>query len=164
VGDSLAVIETDKASMDFEAQDDGVVARLLVSAGTENVSVGAAIMVTVEDAGDVGAFANFAAGTAPSSAVTATTPLAAAAPPAPPAAPSVAAAAAQTTPVAAAVAPPKAAAPITAPAATPPGVASSGGSEWGKLAARGSPLAKMMAVKQREYVKKYGSTGHVPVV
>ncbi|KAL3765454.1 hypothetical protein ACHAW5_008567 [Stephanodiscus triporus] len=165
-GDSLAVIETDKASMDFEAQDDGVVARLLVSAGTENVSVGAAIMVTVEDAGDVGAFANFAAGTAPSSAVAATTPAAAVAPPAPPAAPAmaVAAAAAPTTTVAAAVAPPTAAAPVTAPAATSPGVVSSGGSEWGKLAARGSPLAKMMAVKQREYVKKYGSTGHVPVV
>jgi pyruvate dehydrogenase E2 component (dihydrolipoamide acetyltransferase) len=32
-GDSLAVIETDKASMDFEAQDDGVVARLLVTEG-----------------------------------------------------------------------------------------------------------------------------------
>ena len=46
-GDSLAVIKTDKASMDFEAQDDGVVARLLVLAGTENVSVGAANMVTV---------------------------------------------------------------------------------------------------------------------
>ena len=31
VGESLAVIETDKASMNFEAQDDGVVAKLLVS-------------------------------------------------------------------------------------------------------------------------------------
>ena len=32
-GDSLAIIETDKASMDFEAQDDGVVAKLLVCQG-----------------------------------------------------------------------------------------------------------------------------------
>jgi Biotin-requiring enzyme len=32
-GDALAKIETDKAAMDFEAQDDGVVARLLVPAG-----------------------------------------------------------------------------------------------------------------------------------
>ena len=32
-GDALAKIETDKAAMDFEAQDDGVVAKLLVPAG-----------------------------------------------------------------------------------------------------------------------------------
>ena len=58
-GDSLAVIETDKASMDFEAQDDGVVAKLLVVEGGGEVKCGSPIMVTVEDAGDVGAFANF---------------------------------------------------------------------------------------------------------
>ena len=162
-GDSLAVIETDKASMDFEAQDDGVVARLLVSAGTETVSVGAAIMVTVEDAGDVGAFVNFAAGMAPSSAAAAAMPtlppavvVAVATPPVP-----AAAAAAPTAP--AAVAPPAAAAPVAALAALP-GSVSFGGSEWGRLAAQKSPLAKMMGVKQREYVEKYGSTGHVPIV
>ena len=60
-GDSLAVIETDKASMDFEAQDDGVVAKLLVTEGGGEVKCGSPIMVTVEDAGDVGAFAKFAA-------------------------------------------------------------------------------------------------------
>jgi hypothetical protein len=27
-----------------------------------------------------------------------------------------------------------------------------------------SPLAKMMANKQKEYIAKYGSSGHVPVV
>ena len=164
-GDSLAVIETDKASMDFEAQDDGVVARLLVLAGTENVSVGAAIMVTVEDAGDVGAFVNFAAGMAPSPAAAA-----AAMPTLPPAA--VVAAATQPIPPAAAVAPmapaaavapPAAAAPVAA-AAAPPGAVSLGGSDWGRLAAQKSPLAKMMGVKQRKYVEKYGSTGHVPIV
>lgn len=32
-GDALAKIETDKASMDFEAQDDGYVAKILVQAG-----------------------------------------------------------------------------------------------------------------------------------
>ena len=60
-GDSLAVIETDKASMDLEAQDDGVVARLLVIEGGGEVKCGMPIMVTVEDEGDVSAFANFAA-------------------------------------------------------------------------------------------------------
>ena len=79
-GDSLAVIETDKASMDFEAQDDGVVAKVLVKEGTADVSVGTAIMVTVEDTADVGAFASFVAEGAPAAA--APTP-AAPAPPAP---------------------------------------------------------------------------------
>lgn len=32
-GDSLAVIETDKATIDFEAQDDGVVAKILAPEG-----------------------------------------------------------------------------------------------------------------------------------
>ena len=163
-GDSLAVIETDKASMDFVAQDDGVVARWLVSAGTENVSVGAAIMVTVEDAADVGAFVNFAPGVAaatpvaaPAAAPTPTPAAVVAVTPAPPVPPPViiAAAAVPTIPTAAA-------APIVAAPPAPASRANSlSGSEWGRLAAKKSPLAKMMATKQREYVEKYGSTGHV---
>lgn len=58
-GDSLAVIETDKATIDFEAQDDGVVGKILVEAGGGEVAVGEPIMVTVEEKGDVGAFENF---------------------------------------------------------------------------------------------------------
>ncbi|KAL3761684.1 hypothetical protein ACHAW5_002664 [Stephanodiscus triporus] len=77
-GDSLAVVETDKASMDFEAQDDGVVARLLVTEGGGEVRCGAPIMVTVEDVADVGAFANFSAsagGEGAPTTTTATTPV-----------------------------------------------------------------------------------------
>jgi pyruvate dehydrogenase E2 component (dihydrolipoamide acetyltransferase) len=69
-GDAIAEVQTDKATMAFESQDDFIIAKLLVEAGAE-VSVGAPIMVTVEDAKDVAAFANFtvsAAGPAPSSA------------------------------------------------------------------------------------------------
>ncbi|KAH8056457.1 dihydrolipoyllysine-residue acetyltransferase [Aureococcus anophagefferens] len=40
-GDVIAEIETDKATVDFEAQDDGVLAKILVQAGTE-VAVGRA--------------------------------------------------------------------------------------------------------------------------
>jgi pyruvate dehydrogenase E2 component (dihydrolipoamide acetyltransferase) len=58
-GDSLAVIETDKATIDFEAQDDGVVAKILVPAGSGELNVGSPIMVTVDDAADVAAFENF---------------------------------------------------------------------------------------------------------
>lgn len=39
-GDSLAVIETDKAAMDWESQDDGFLAKILKPAGSENVKVG----------------------------------------------------------------------------------------------------------------------------
>ena len=42
-GDLMAEIETDKATMEFEAVDEGVVTELLVAAGTENVQVGTVI-------------------------------------------------------------------------------------------------------------------------
>ena len=38
-GDVIAEIETDKATMEVEAVDDGVVGTLLVAAGTKNVGV-----------------------------------------------------------------------------------------------------------------------------
>lgn len=42
-GDILAEIETDKATMEFEAVDDGIVGKLLVAEGAENVKVGTVI-------------------------------------------------------------------------------------------------------------------------
>ncbi len=42
-GDIVAEIETDKATMEFEAVDEGVVSKLLVAEGTENVKVGTVI-------------------------------------------------------------------------------------------------------------------------
>ena len=39
-GDIIAEIETDKATMEFEAIDDGVLTKILVAEGTENVAVG----------------------------------------------------------------------------------------------------------------------------
>src|SRR6056297_705465 len=48
-GDILAEIETDKATMEFEAVDEGVIGRLLVSEGTEGVKVNDAIAVLLED-------------------------------------------------------------------------------------------------------------------
>ena len=59
-GDALAKIETDKASIDFEAQDDGYVAKLLQTAGDGNdIKVGVPIMVTVEEEEDVAAFRDY---------------------------------------------------------------------------------------------------------
>lgn len=44
-GDILAEIETDKATMEFEAIDEGVIGQILVPEGTENVKVGTVIAV-----------------------------------------------------------------------------------------------------------------------
>lgn len=57
-GDVICEIETDKATNDFEAQDSGIVAKILVDSGTE-VKVGDPIMVLVEDVADVPSFKTF---------------------------------------------------------------------------------------------------------
>ena len=48
-GDVIAEIETDKATMEVESVDDGVMAKIFVDAGAENVAVGAVIAVLAED-------------------------------------------------------------------------------------------------------------------
>jgi len=49
-GDLLAEIETDKATMEFEAVDEGVITKLLVAEGTDGVKVGTVIaMIAGED-------------------------------------------------------------------------------------------------------------------
>jgi len=48
-GDVLAEIETDKATMEFEAVDEGVVEKLMVPAGTDNVKVGTVIATIAGD-------------------------------------------------------------------------------------------------------------------
>ncbi len=48
-GDVIAEIETDKATMEVEAVDDGVIGKLLISEGTENVKVNEPIAVIVND-------------------------------------------------------------------------------------------------------------------
>ena len=48
-GDLLAEIETDKATMEFEAVDEGIIGKLLVSEGTANVKVNSAIAILLEE-------------------------------------------------------------------------------------------------------------------
>ncbi|MBO9408063.1 pyruvate dehydrogenase complex E1 component subunit beta [Shimia sp. R9_1] len=52
-GDILAEIETDKATMEFEAVDEGVIGKILVAEGTEGVAVNTAIAILAEDGEDV---------------------------------------------------------------------------------------------------------------
>eukprot|EP00979_Chaetoceros_neogracilis_P008477 scaffold1887_cov267-Chaetoceros_neogracile.AAC.10 len=173
-GDSLAEIETDKASMDFEAQDDGVVAKILVEAGSGDVVVGKPIIVTVEEEDEVAAFANFvveeeAAPAPPAAAVE--EPAAAVEEPA--AAVEEPAAPEPTPVVAAAPVPVVEAVPVPLPepivAAAPvveDVVVSSAptvGPSWGNFARVKSPLASILSADQKKYVDTYGSTGQVPL-
>ncbi|MGY5805868.1 pyruvate dehydrogenase complex dihydrolipoamide acetyltransferase [Agrobacterium rhizogenes] len=65
-GDVIAEIETDKATMEVEAVDEGTVAKIVVPAGTEGVKVNALIAVLAADGEDVAAAASGAgAGAAP---------------------------------------------------------------------------------------------------
>jgi pyruvate dehydrogenase E1 component subunit beta len=48
-GDILAEIETDKATMEFEAVDEGTIGKILIEEGTEGVKVNTAIAVLLED-------------------------------------------------------------------------------------------------------------------
>ncbi len=99
-GDVIAEIETDKATMEVEAVDEGTVAKLVVPAGTEAVKVNALIAILAADGEDVSAAASSGGGAAPASkAEAAPAPKAEAAPaaktaePAPAAAPAPSAAA-----------------------------------------------------------------------
>ena len=51
-GDVIAEIETDKTTMEVETIDDGVVGKLLVPAGAENVPVNTVIAILINDAGE----------------------------------------------------------------------------------------------------------------
>jgi len=103
-GTILAEIETDKATMEYESIDDGIMGKILVAEGTEDVSVGDLIAVLLEDGEDASAADSVEAAPAaapapaaeePAPAPVAATPAAAPAPaPAAPAAPTPAPAAA----------------------------------------------------------------------
>ena len=74
-GDILAEIETDKATMEFEAVDEGVIGKILIAEGTEGVKVNTPIAIIGEEGEDMSA-----APAAATAAVEASAPAAAAAP------------------------------------------------------------------------------------
>jgi len=61
-GDLLAEIETDKATMEVEAVEEGVVAKILVASGSEGVKVNAPIAILLEDDEDASALDGYTAG------------------------------------------------------------------------------------------------------
>ena len=163
-GDSLAEIETDKASIDFEAQDDGVIAKILVEDGTSDIPVGFPIVVTVEEEEDVAAFKDFVPDVVEEveakpepEPVVAAAPEPVAAAPEPVVAATPAPAAAAAAPVVEAV--PEPVEVLAAAAAS----AETVGPSWGNFARVQSPLAGILSAEQEAYVEKYGSTGQVPL-
>jgi pyruvate dehydrogenase E2 component (dihydrolipoamide acetyltransferase) len=64
-GDVLAEIETDKATMEFEAVDEGTIARILVAEGTDEVKVGTVIALIAGEGEEVSAPVPAAAPAAP---------------------------------------------------------------------------------------------------
>ena len=122
-GDVLAEIETDKATMEVEAVDEGTLGKILIAEGAEGVKVNTVIALLLEEGEDKAALDGYAAAPAPAAAVET---------PAAPAKAAPAAAAADVT-----TAPPPAVAPAAPPAAS--------AAPTGRIIA--SPLAKRMAVQ-----------------
>jgi pyruvate dehydrogenase E2 component (dihydrolipoamide acetyltransferase) len=59
-GDAICSVETDKASVDYVSQDEGVLAKILAPAGNDaDIPIGIPIMITVENINDVAAFATY---------------------------------------------------------------------------------------------------------
>ncbi|GBR47570.1 pyruvate dehydrogenase complex E1 component subunit beta [Neokomagataea thailandica] len=67
-GDVIAEIETDKATMEVEATEDGIFGKIIVDAGTENVAVNTPIAVLLEDGEDSSAADALLTGSSASSA------------------------------------------------------------------------------------------------
>jgi pyruvate dehydrogenase E2 component (dihydrolipoamide acetyltransferase) len=124
-GDVLAEIETDKATMEFEATDEGTLGKILVPEGTQDVAINAPIAVLLAEGEKADAVAS-APAAAPAKPAAAVAPAAApAAKPAPAATPA-----------------PAPVAPAAAPAAAAPAAASANGTGGRAFA---SPLARRLA-------------------
>ncbi|MFC4270361.1 pyruvate dehydrogenase complex dihydrolipoamide acetyltransferase [Sneathiella chungangensis] len=61
-GDVLAEIETDKATMEVEAVDEGTLGKILIPAGTDNVAVNTPIAILLEEGEDASALDGYKAG------------------------------------------------------------------------------------------------------
>lgn len=58
-GDILAEVETDKATVDFEMQEEGFVAKLLVEEGAQDIKLGDLVAILVEKKEDIAAFKDY---------------------------------------------------------------------------------------------------------
>ena len=58
-GDILASIETDKATVDFEMQEEGYIAKLLVPEGTKDIPLGTPLAIMVDNKEDIEKFKDY---------------------------------------------------------------------------------------------------------
>jgi pyruvate dehydrogenase E2 component (dihydrolipoamide acetyltransferase) len=136
-GDVIAEIETDKATMEVEAVDEGTIAKIVVPEGTQDVPVNDVIAVLAGDGEDVKAAGASAAAAKPTAA-----PAKSEAPPPKPAAP------------------PPAAAPAPQPAPTPaPQAASPAPQANGHARTFSSPLARRLAKEAGIDITRITGTG-----
>jgi pyruvate dehydrogenase complex dihydrolipoamide acetyltransferase, long form len=136
-GDVIAEIETDKATMEVEAVDEGKIGKIMVAEGTDNVKVNAVIAVLLQEGEDASAIG--AGGDKPAEAPKAEAPKAASATEAPPA---------------------KAEAPAAAPAPVAnsnKGTSAPAKAEGGRVFA--SPLAKRLAKEAGIEIAAISGTG-----
>jgi pyruvate dehydrogenase E2 component (dihydrolipoamide acetyltransferase) len=150
-GDVIAEIETDKATMEVEAVDEGTIAKIVVPEGTQDVAVNDVIAVLANEGEDVRAAGAGAAKPAASSAA------------APKAAEAPAAAKPPPAPASAAVAAEKATAPATAAPATPANAPATQTNGHGRVFS--SPLARRLAKEAGiELARINGSGPHGRVI
>jgi len=64
-GEALCGIETDKAVIDYEMQEEGYIAKILYADGAKDIALGECIAILVEEEADVAAFANYTGEAAP---------------------------------------------------------------------------------------------------
>uniref|UniRef100_A0A672LYF9 Acetyltransferase component of pyruvate dehydrogenase complex n=1 Tax=Sinocyclocheilus grahami TaxID=75366 RepID=A0A672LYF9_SINGR len=91
-GDLLAEIETDKATIGFEVQEEGYLAKILIADGTRDVPLGTPLCIIVEKESDISTFADYVETGVAASPPPAPTPVAAPPPTPAPAAPTAPAA------------------------------------------------------------------------
>jgi len=60
-GDVLCSIETDKATIDYEMQDEGYIAKLLYPEGAKDIPLGSAMAIVVDNEEDIAKFADYTA-------------------------------------------------------------------------------------------------------
>jgi pyruvate dehydrogenase E2 component (dihydrolipoamide acetyltransferase) len=151
-GQAIAEVETDKASVVWEATDDGFIARIL--GGDGEVKVGSPVLITVEEQEHIAAFANYKVASSSASA------------PAPVSTPAPAASAAVATPAVSKPAPaPTPAAPVAASSSSIPASAISS-VRWsdvqGNAGSRAGAIGFALAAAQNAYVSKWGFSGFQP--
>lgn len=59
LGDLLAEIETDKATMGFETPEEGYLAKIMYPAGSKDIPIGKLVCIIVESEADVAAFKDY---------------------------------------------------------------------------------------------------------